>query len=53
MKWSNDHLPVEITDMLQRSDLTGGFFFNFGFRFQVNFNVLKIFTDLIPSIYMM
>lgn len=27
------------------------FFFNFGFRFKVNFNVLKVFTDLIPSIY--
>lgn len=27
------------------------FFFNFGFRFQVNFNVLKVFTDLIPSVY--
>lgn len=27
------------------------FFFNFGFRFKVNFNVLKVFTDLIPSVY--
>lgn len=27
------------------------FLFNFGFRFQVNFNVLKVFTDLIPSVY--